>query len=126
MAETRPGALREACGDVRPLSKDAVEVLQKRRGEQQEDRLSGLLDLRVYGEMGDIRQVLDRAGIEEGRRHRLQHRLRDTCATLLLDANQALDRVQVILGHRDIGMTRRYAEIRPEALREAIAATFDR
>ena len=37
----------------------------------------------------------------------------------------ALDRVQVILGHRDIAMTRRYAETRPEALREAIAATFN-
>jgi len=45
---------------------------------------------------------------------------------LLLDHEVALDRVQVILGHRDIGMTRRYAETRPEALREAIAATFDR
>ena len=59
-------------------------------------------------------------------KHRLQHRLRDTCATTLLDAAVPLDRVQLILGHRDIGMTRRYAETRPEALREAIAATFDR
>ena len=73
--------------------------------------------------------MLDRAavqaGIEEGRRHRLQHRLRDTCATTLLDAGVPLDRVQLILGHRDIGMTRRYAETRPEALRDAIAQTLD-
>ena len=79
--------------------------------------------------IGDIRKVLDRAavqaGIEEGRRHRLQHRLRDTCATTLLDAGVPLDRVQLILGHRDIGMTRRYAETRPEALRDAIAQTLD-
>ncbi len=112
-----------------PLSNDAVEILQKRRQECQEERQSGVVDLRVYGELGDIRQVLDRAairtGIEEGRRHRLQHRLRDTCATTLLDHGVALDRVQVILGHRDIGMTRRYAETRPEALREAIAVTFN-
>ena len=65
------------------------------------------------------------AGIEEGRRHRLQHRLRDTCATTLLDAGVPLDRVQLILGHRDIGMPRRYAETRPEALRDAIAQTLD-
>ena len=62
-----------------------------------------------------------RAGIEEKRRHRLC----DTCATTLLDHGVALERVQVILGHRDIGMTRRYAETRPEVLREAIAATFN-
>jgi hypothetical protein len=66
MAETRPGALREACGDVRPLSKDAVEVLQKRRGEQQEDRLSGLLDLRVYGEMGIYGRSLTVLGSKRG------------------------------------------------------------
>ena len=43
---------------------------------------------------------------------------------MLLDAGVALDRVQVILGHRDIGMTRRYPETWPEALRDAIAQTF--
>lgn len=109
---------------------DAIEILQKRHQVWQGERRSGVVDLRVYGEFGDIRQVLDRAairaGIEEGRRHRLQHRLRDTCATTLLDHGVALDRVQVILGHRDIGMTRRYAETRPEALREAIEQAFDK
>ena len=38
----------------------------------EEKRRSRVMDLRVYGELGDIRQVLDRAairaGIEEGRR----------------------------------------------------------
>ena len=86
-----------------PLSNDAVGILSKRRQEWEEERQSGVVHLRVYGELGDIRKVLDRAAIraeiEDGRRHRLQHRLRDTCATSLLDANQALDRVQVILGH---------------------------
>jgi integrase/recombinase XerD len=83
----------------------------------------------VFGDAGDIRKVLDRAavraGIEDGRRHRLQHRLRDTAATTMLDAGVPLDRVQVILGHRNIQMTRRYAETRPDALRQAIAAAFD-
>jgi len=113
-----------------PLSHDAFDILQERRREWEKDRRAGVVDLRVYGESADIRKVLDRAairaGIEEGRRHRMQHRLRDTAATTLLDAGVALDRVQVILGHRDIGMTRRYAETRPEALRDAIAQTFDR
>jgi integrase len=113
-----------------PLSREAFAILQKRHHEWQEERRGAVVDLRVFGEAADIRKVLDRAairaGIEEGRRHRLQHRLRDTCATTLLDAGVALDRVQVILGHRDIGMTRRYAETRPEALRDAIAQTFDR
>jgi integrase len=107
-----------------PLSEAALDILQGLHSE----RGGKVVDLRVFGDAGDIRKVLDRAairvGIEDGRRHRLQHRLRDTCATTLLDAGVALDRVQVILGHRDIGMTRRYAETRPEALREAIAQTF--
>ena len=113
-----------------PLSRDAFDLLQKRRQESQNERRSSVVSLQVYGELGDIRKVLDRAairaGIEEGRRHRLQHRLRDTCATTLLDRGVALDRVQVILGHRDISVTRTYAETRPDALREAIAQTFDR
>ncbi len=113
-----------------PLSQESYTILQGRRKVWEGERRSGVVDLRVYGESGDIRKVLDRAAvraqIDEGRRHRLQHRLRDTCATTLLDAAVPLDRVQLILGHRDIGMTRRYAETRPEALREAIAATFDR
>ena len=113
-----------------PLSNDVYGILRERRKDWERERRAGLLDLRVYGESADIRKVLDRAAvraeIDEGRRHRLQHRLRDTCATTLLDAAVPLDRVQLILGHRDIGMTRRYAETRPEALREAIAATFDR
>ncbi|HCL29565.1 MAG TPA: hypothetical protein DIC52_14135 [Candidatus Latescibacteria bacterium] len=113
-----------------PLSEAAFSILQERHREWEVERGSSVVDLRVFGDAGDIRKVLVRAavraGIEDGRRHRLQHRLRDTCATTLLDAGVALDRVQVILGHRDIGMTRRYAETRPEALREAIAQTFDR
>jgi integrase len=113
-----------------PLSKAAFSILQERHLEWEIERGSSVVDLRVFGDAGDIRKVLVRAavraGIEDGRRHRLQHRLRDTFATTLLDAGVALDRVQVILGHRDIVMTRRYAETRPEALREAISATFDR
>ena len=107
-----------------PMSHVVFDILQERKREWVTNRRkTKVVDARVYGESADIRQVLNRAairaGIEDGRRHRLQHRLRDTCATTLLDAGVALDRVQVILGHRDIGMTRKYAETRPEALRSA-------
>ena len=81
----------------------------------------------IFVRVGQLKEIaVERTGLEEGRRHRLQHRLRDTAATTLLDAGVPLDRVQTILGHRDIGMTRRYAETRPEHLREAISAAFDR
>ena len=85
------------------------------------------MSLAVYGTAADIWPALRRVAgaLEPGRRHRLQHRLRDTAATTMLDAGVALDRVQTFLGHRNIQMTRRYAETRPEALRQAIATAFD-
>ena len=76
-----------------PLSEAAFSILQERRREWEGERSSSVVDLRVFGDAGDIRKVLDRAdvraAIEDGRRHRLQHRLRDTCATTLLDAGVA-------------------------------------
>ena len=48
------------------------------------------------------------------------HRFRDTFATRLLDRGVPLDRVQKLLGHKDIYMTLRYAKTREEKLREAI------
>ena len=112
-----------------PMSNRVYEILQEVRRE----RAAGPtlpMSRQVFGLSADIwralRRAVDRTGLEEGRRHRLQHRLRDTAATTLLDAEVPLDRVQAILGHRDIGMTRRYAETRPETLRQAIAQAFDR
>jgi site-specific recombinase XerD len=43
----------------------------------------------------------------------------------MLDAGVPLDRVQTILGHKTLSMTRRYAQTRPEHLRDAIARAFD-
>ncbi len=79
---------------TRPLSEAAFSILQERGREWEGERSSSVVDLRVFGDAGDdIRKVLDRpsvrAAIEDGRRHRLQHRLRDTCATTLLDAGVA-------------------------------------
>ena len=110
-----------------PMSRRVHEILQ----EVKRERAAGPttpMSLHVFGHHADIwyalRQAANCAGLEEGRRHRLQHRLRDTAATTLLDAGVPLDRVQTILGHRDIGMTRRYAETRPEGLRQAVAQAF--
>jgi integrase len=107
-----------------PMSRRVFEILR----EAKREALSGpTVSLAVFGPAADIWQALRRVAdsIEPGRRHRLQHRLRDTAATTMLDAGVALDRVQTILGHRNIQMTRRYAETRPEGLRQAIAAAFD-
>ena len=108
-----------------PMSKRVVAILREIR---QETRSAPTVSLAVFGSTADIWPALRRAAdttIEPGRRHRLQHRLRDTAATKMLDKGVALDRVQTILGHRNIQMTRRYAETRPEALRQAIAIAFD-
>ena len=66
-----------------------------------------------------------KANIEAGRRDRLQHRLRDTFITKMVEKGVPLDRVQVLAGHNSIEMTRRYAETRSESLREAIQHVFD-
>jgi len=111
-----------------PMSNRVYEILQEARGERS-SAIPSPESRQVFGPSADIwrplRRAVERTGLEEGRRHRLQHRLRDTAATTLLDAGVPLDRVQTILGHRDIGMTRRYAETRPEHLREAISEAFD-
>jgi integrase len=130
--EARTIAVRDPKNDddrTIPMSRRVYEILQ----EVKRERISGAttpITRYVFGPSADIWHALRRAaasaGLEEGRRHRLQHRLRDTAATTLLDAGVPLDRVQVILGHRSIEMTRRYAETRPEAIREAIAQAFDR
>ena len=46
--------------------------------------------------------------------------LRHTFATELLDRGVSLDRIQELLGHKSIVVTRRYAKTRPEQLHEAM------
>ena len=112
-----------------PMSRRVHEILRKRRREWEAEHLDDQADLRVFGPAANIRQVLNRAAIradiEKGRRGRLQHRLRDTFITHMVEQGIPLDRVQVLAGHNSIEMTRRYAETRPEALKQAIAQVFD-
>ena len=68
----------------------------------------------------DIKKGLDRAGHRAGIGHVHRHMLRHTFATELLDRGVSLDRIQELLGHKSIVVTRRYAKTRPEQLHEAI------
>ena len=103
-----------------------MEHLNRQRTMRSEE---GLVDLHVVGSLADIRKPLNRAAIkaniEMGRRDRLQHRLRDTFITTMVEKGMPLDRVQVLAGHNSIEMTRRYAETRSDSLREAIQQVFD-
>ncbi|MEW6756369.1 MAG: site-specific integrase [Candidatus Latescibacterota bacterium] len=111
-----------------PMSGQVRQILAERLKEWQAERHGPTPDVRLFGEAADIRQVLTRAarraGIKDGRGGRMQHRLRDTFITRLVEQGVPLDRVQMLAGHNSMEMTRRYAETRPEALQEAIARVF--
>ena len=55
----------------------------------------------------------------------MQHRLRDTFGTKLADGGVPLDRIQTLMGHKTVAMTRKYVQTREQGLRDAIAATFN-
>ena len=46
-----------------PLSEAAFSILQERRREWEGERSSSVVDLRVFGDAGDIRKVLDRPAV---------------------------------------------------------------
>ena len=108
-----------------PMSKRVFEIMQELKSENGTRKT-----LAVLGSGADILRPLNRAAeradIEKERRHRMQHRLRDSAATFMLDAGVPLDRVQVILGHKTLAMTRRYAAPRDEHVRSAIEQAFDK
>jgi integrase len=109
-----------------PMSRRVHEIMAELK---RQNIVSDTPSLAVLGDaadiLADLKRAAERAGFEEGRSHRLQHRLRDTAATTMLDRGVALDRVQAILGHKVLAMTRRYAATRDEHLRAAVAQAFD-
>ena len=111
------------------MSRRAHEILKKLRREWETTQRTDHVDVRVLGSAANIRKVLNRAArradLEKGRLGRLQHRLRDTFITHMVEKGVPIDRVQILAGHNSIEMTRRYAETRPEALRQAIVQAFD-
>ena len=109
---------------VIPMSELVREILWDMRHRDGEAHSS----LVVLGSLANIRQVLtramERAGIAEDRRDRPLHRLRDTFGTKLAEKGVPADRIQKLMGHRDIAMTLRYVETREQGLRDAIAVSF--
>jgi len=77
------------------------------------------------GAWGSIRTAFERAckaaKIENFRFHDLRH----TCASWLVMRGRSLKEVQEFLGHRELSMTRRYAHLAPDRLREAVASLED-
>ncbi len=114
---------------VIPMSDLVRSIIEELNYQRTSNAKAGLVELQVIGTRADIRKPLmraaDKAEIEVGRRDRLQHRLRDTFITRMVEEGIPLDRVQVLAGHNSIEMTRRYAETRPDSLREAIRHVFD-
>lgn len=53
------------------------------------------------------------------------HFLRDTYGTKMAANGTAVQKLQKLMGHRDIKMTLRYVEVSSEQLRDAVTATFD-
>ena len=114
-----------------PMSTRVHEILKQRRREWESGKRGrDVKDMRVYGTLADIRQVVrrawKRAEIPDERCQVLRplHSFRDTNITRLVEAGVPLDRVQKLAGHAGVEMTRRYAETREESLREAVSAVF--
>ncbi len=72
------------------------------------------------GHYNNVRRSLNtaakRAGIERLHLHRLRH----SFATRYLSRKVGAEAIQEILGHKSMTMTRRYAKVTPEYLREAV------
>ena len=67
-----------------------------------------------------LKRLAKKAGVEKNIHN---HSLRHLWATSMLDHGVPLERIQLCLGHSDISVTRRYAEIRNE--REAVRETME-
>jgi integrase/recombinase XerD len=59
-----------------------------------------------YQEM--VKEAFDRAGIVKGESNAMSHRLRDTFAVELLQANTPIERVSKLLGHSSVAITEKH------------------
>jgi integrase len=64
-----------------------------------------------------FRRAIKRAGIEDFKLHDCRH----SFASYVTMSGESLRTVQVLLGHKDLRMTMRYAHLSPEHLREAVS-----
>jgi integrase len=114
---------------VVPLSGRALEILNERRRQWKAEQTDARADLRVYGDRADIAKVVRRAWDDVLAPERCEvlrpvHSFRDTAITCLVGAGVPLPVVQDLAGHSQIEQTRRYAEVSPEAVREAVTRVF--
>ena len=113
---------------VVPLSDDALRILRKRRHQWKNEQTADSTDLRVYGSRADIAKAVRGSWhvLNSERRDVLQpvHSFRDTAITQLAAAGVPLAVVQELAGHASIEMTRRYAEVSPKAMRDAVTRVF--
>lgn len=96
-----------------PLNAEAVDVLRRWRAQREPDGA-------IFGvERADKawKAVLKAAKIEDFRFHDLRHHF----ASWLVMRGVALNTVRDLLGHADIAMTLRYADLAPEVKAEAVA-----
>jgi len=68
---------------------------------------------------GDVWEIVHDLGERSGVRVN-PHRFRDTCATTLLDSDVAVERVAVILGHKNIKTTLGYGKVNDHKVAEAL------
>lgn len=114
---------------VVPLSTGALRVLTERRRQWEKEQDEGQTDLRVYGHRADVHKAVRLAWhvLTPERRDVLRpvHSFRDTAITRMVNTGATLPVVQEFAGHASIEMTRRYAEVSPEDVREAILRAFN-
>ena len=103
---------------VIPMSAKVFNILRELHEQNQQSETKSL---NVF-HWRNIRESLSAAGTRAGVGHVHMHMLRHTFATRLRDEGVPLDRIKELLGHKSMTMVLRYAQARPEHLREAIHA----
>jgi len=111
---------KNCIGRVVYLSEDAVMALKlwfKKRDKRKEYVFHGFKGRMCYT---SARNVFTRYLSETGLQHKgyTLHSLRHTCASELLNAGMRLECLQMMLGHHDIEMTRRYARLTDKSREE--------
>jgi len=111
---------KNCIGRVVYLSEDAVMALKlwfKKRDKGKEYVFHGFKGRMCYT---SARNVFTRYLSETGLQHKgyTLHSLRHTCASELLNAGMRLECLQMMLGHHDIEMTRRYARLTDKSREE--------
>jgi len=111
---------KNCLGRVVYLSDDAVMALRlwlKKRDKMKEHLFYGLRSKMCYTSARNIfTQYLRAAGLQH--KGYTIHSLRHTFASELLNAGMRLECLQLLLGHRDIEMTRRYARLTDKSRQE--------